>query len=193
MEEIWKPIKGYEGRYEVSNYGRIKSYVTNKNGSIIKGTVHKDGYQYLIVSDANHNREGFYVHRIVATHFIDNPNNYQQVNHIDENKLNNRVDNLEWCTASYNVNYGSRNTCVASKNTNHPSRSKPVFSIDSDGAFCFYDSVGEAERQTGLSHGNIVRALKGHTPRCGGRFWFYSITTPTHHLQRLSEETPSNR
>lgn len=180
MQEIWKPIEGYEGRYEISSYGRVKSYLYDKvNGRILKGSSSR-GYPVIILYDENCHKRAYLLHRIVAKTFIDNPNNLPEVNHIDEDKTNNRVDNLEWCTSSYNVNYGNRNDTVARKNINHPSKSTPVFSIDMDGNINFYKSVSEAERQTGISHGNIVRALKGHTPRCGKRYWYYSITTPIH-------------
>lgn len=116
-EEIWKDIKGWEGLYQVSNLGRVKSlprlhdaihpYMTKEK--ILKPRV--SGYQreYLAVVLHNNDRvKQIKVHRLVAEAFVPNPNGYLEINHIDENKGNNRWDNLEWCTRSYNVNYGSR-------------------------------------------------------------------------------------
>lgn len=101
MNEIWKPVKGYEGLYEVSNYGKIKS-LRRWSGSCYKKETElstkrlsKDGYVRIALSKDNKKHETK-MHRIVAEHFIENLNNKQTVNHIDGNKLNNRVDNLEW-------------------------------------------------------------------------------------------------
>ena len=105
--------------------------------------------------------------------FIDNPNDYPQINHIDEDKTNNRADNLEWCTNDYNMNYGTRNKRAAESNMCCPTTSRAVYSVDAEGNIEEYDSIGEAERRTGIAHGNIVRHLKGKRPSCGGRHWFY--------------------
>lgn len=113
MEEVWKPIKGYEGIYEVSNYGRIKSLQrirNNKNGlitlktSIRKPQVSRGGYLCVILRKHN-DPKYHYVHRLVASAFIPNPNNYPFINHIDEVKTNNQVNNLEWCSRLYNNNF----------------------------------------------------------------------------------------
>lgn len=110
MKEIWKPIEGYEGLYEVSNFGRVRSldhFETNGvcvilyKGKNIVGSVSKHGYH--VVSLCKHGvQKSFKTHRIVAKTFIPNPKNYPCVNHKDQNRLNNFVDNLEWCTYSYN-------------------------------------------------------------------------------------------
>ena len=114
IEEIWRPIEGYEGLYEISNTGRVRSfdrYVKYSNGQIhlhkgrILSPVIKDN-GYLVV-----NLQGkiFTIHRLVAQAFISNINSLPEINHKDEDKTNNRVENLEWCDHKYNMNYGTRN------------------------------------------------------------------------------------
>lgn len=113
MKEIWKDIEGYNGRYQVSNLGRIKSLPGISKTKRFKGEVLKtftDGAGYSCV---NLSRKLFKVHRLVAIAFIENPNNYKCVNHKDENKSNNRVDNLEWCNYKYNANFGTRNERIS--------------------------------------------------------------------------------
>ena len=130
MEEIWKPIDKYEG-YEVSNLGRIKSYKVDKvNGIIMKPYKDTKGYLQIDISldgRKRNNRVHLLVHRLVATAFIPNINNLPQVNHKDENKENNRVENLEWCTNEYNINYGTHNERVAN------AIRIDIYSVDKDG------------------------------------------------------------
>lgn len=117
-DEIWKDIKGYEGYYQVSNKGRVKSisrkivYKNNDihyvNEKILTPCINKS--KYLQVSLYINNKDTKeYIHRLVAKTFISNPDNLPDINHIDENKANNCVENLEWCTKKYNNNYGSHN------------------------------------------------------------------------------------
>ena len=117
-EEIWRPIEGYEGLYEVSSYGRVRSldkyvkcdyekYRLHK-GKVLSPGKDKDGYLSVVLS-CNGKLHLKKIHRLVAEAFIPNPDNLPQVNHKDEDKTNNRVDNLEWCNRKYNCNYGSRN------------------------------------------------------------------------------------
>ena len=117
MEEIWKDIEGYEGLYEVSSYGRVRSlgqFVNHNYGGYAyrKGRILKPGLgskKYLSVTlSKNGIQKQYSVHRLVAQAFIPNINNLPIINHKDENKLNNCVDNLEWCDYKYNVNYGNR-------------------------------------------------------------------------------------
>lgn len=122
MQEIWKDIPNYEGLYQVSNLGRVKvldRYVNSgikdnnkvkRKEQILKQYMKRGYFQVTLIH--NNQRHYFNVHRLVAIAFIPNPNKYPQVNHKDENKLNNFVDNLEWCDAKYNCNYGTRNSKI---------------------------------------------------------------------------------
>lgn len=110
-EEIWRPVVGYEGLYEVSSYGRVRSLDRYDNRNCFrKGELMNFFYGcgYLkVVFSKNGIVKKYLVHRLVAQAFIPNPDNLPQVNHKDEDKTNNMVDNLEWCTAKYNINYGT--------------------------------------------------------------------------------------
>ena len=117
-EEIWRPVVGYEGLYEVSSYGRVRSldryvkcdyesYRLHK-GKVLSPAKDRYGYLYVVLS-CNGKHKTITVHRLVAQAFIPNPDDLPIINHKDEDKLNNCVENLEWCTAKYNMNYGTRN------------------------------------------------------------------------------------
>jgi hypothetical protein len=115
--EQWKPVKGYEGYYEISNLGNIRSvdrevatafgYSVIRSGKILSKVVDAYGYETVHLSRENQKKR-HKVHRLVADAFIYNPNNLPSVNHKSENKLDNRVENLEWCTIAYNNSYGTR-------------------------------------------------------------------------------------
>ena len=174
MTEVWKEVDGYNGRYEISNLGRLRSFAQDsKNGKIKTGNKETKGYLAVVLYDSEGNKKCYKMHRLVANAFIDNPDNLPQVNHKDENKENNSVDNLEWCTNDYNCHYGTKLQRVALANTCCKTTSKKVYSMDVDGNIEYFDSIGEAERRTGNSHCNIVMALKGRRRSCGNRKWYY--------------------
>ena len=177
MKEIWKDIKDYEGHYQVSNLSRVRSldrYIKGKGhslqfkkGRILKPT--KDRYGYLQVTLCKNNiKKEYKVHRLVAEAFIDNPDNLPQVNHRDENKLNNNVDNLEWCSAKYNTNYGTGIERRAK------SRQIPIIQYTLDGEFVReWDSAIQAEREGGFSNSHIISVCKGKRPHHKGYIWRY--------------------
>ena len=124
LNEIWKPIKGYEGLYEVSNFGRIKSIRFGKE-KIMKLQLKKNNYLDISLTKDGKTKR-FLIHRLVAEAFIPNPDNLPEVNHKDECKTNNNVNNLEWCDRVYNINYG---TCIERRSKKR-GRSVDVFKND---------------------------------------------------------------
>lgn len=183
--EIWKDIEGYEGLYQVSNMGRVKSVERTiwNSGKGCYRTVHErilkpsktnDGYlQVQLHQDGK--KKWYRIHRLVATAFCENPYGYTDVNHIDEDKTNNCANNLEWCSRSYNNNYGTRNKRIAEKLTNNPKISKPVLAIDKrTGLIIEFVSSIEAERETGIDHSNIIKCCQGKYKTSGGFYWYYA-------------------
>ena len=168
--EIWKDIEGYEGLYQVSNMGRVKSLNYHRTGKegILEG--YDNGYGYLQVQLWKDGKDKkCRINRLVAQAFLENPEGYTDVNHKNEDKTNNCVENLEWCSRSYNINHGTRNKRVAEKN------SKPVFSVDKEtGLIMYWESAKEAERCTGINNGNIINCCKGRAKSAGGHYWFYA-------------------
>lgn len=151
MEEIWKDVKGYEGLYQVSNMGRVRSLRRN---IILKSQITR-GYKRVALC-TNNIPKLYSVHRLVANAFIPNPNNYPCINHKDENKANNCISNLEWCTQEYNLNYG---TGIAKRAR---SNSKKVLQFKPDGTFIKeWESIRDIERMTGYSRGYISECCRG--------------------------------
>lgn len=167
--EEWKPIYGYDGMYEVSNYGRVKSYKYNSDGRILKSGNNRLGYYYVVLCKEGKEKTCS-IHRLVAEAFIPNPNNFSCINHKDENKGNNCVQNLEWCTHSYNNSYGTKLQRVAEK------ISKPVVQLDKEGNLVAeYKSILEASRLTGVASISICYCCKhkqGHYS-AGGFIFLY--------------------
>ena len=174
MKEFWRDIEGYEGLYQISNLGRVRSFKRNKV-RVLKPVANK--YGYLIVNlRKNNSLKTLSIHRLVAQAFLPNPNNFPQVNHKDEDKTNNIVSNLEWCDASYNLNYGTRNEKTSIKMINHQKLSKVVIQIDKNTNVIIniFPSLMEAERQTGCSNVTISYCCKGKRKTSGGYIWRYA-------------------
>lgn len=158
MQEIWKPIKGYEGLYEISNLGKVKSliYHNGTKSRILKPRKNKGGYLQVGLYHHNQHQPTFYtVHRLVGLNFIDNPNNFTQINHIDGDKTNNQVDNLQWCNSLLN----NRHRVYVLKKSGFP-LGKRVKCIETG---VIYNSINEAEREYGrMDLSEVVRGVKGH-------------------------------
>ena len=183
MEEIWKDIEGYEGLYQVSNLGRVRSLTRNRRGrnnapNPIQGRILKQhtcfGYCYISLCK-NRKYKGFRVHRLVAHAFIPNPDNLPQVNHKDENKTNNCVDNLEWCTQEYNQNYGTINIRKSQKQLNDKNKSKVVLQYTLDGTFIKeWKSTMDVQRNLGFAHTHISECCRGKQANYAhGYIWKY--------------------
>ena len=179
--EIWKPIEGYEGLYEVSNLGRVKSlerYVGKRHHikeKYLTNDVNQKGYCRVLLS-MNGKAKHYAVHRLVAEAFIPNKQNKPQINHIDGNKANNCATNLEWCTASENLIHArlkGLNPIVE----NNEIFSKPVEMHSLLGLHLYtFKSIADAERHTGVDHRTIsacCRHKKGHKT-AGGFVWEYA-------------------
>ena len=179
MQEIWKDVVGYEGLYQVSNLGRVKrisaeNIVIRFDGKVIKrNNIEKmlklsiekfTGYKRIVLCK-NGLPKKFSVHRLVAIAFIENPNNFPCVNHKDENKLNNCVDNLEWCDHKYNMCYGTQSKRGAKK------RTKSVYCVELDETF---NSIKEASEKLGIGNYCIGKACSGVAKTAGGYHWQYA-------------------
>ena len=167
--EIWKDVIGYEGFYQVSNKGRVKSLPVKSrtkrfDGKVLRQFPNKYGYMMVSLSRKSH-----HVHRIVAAAFIENPNNYPQINHKDENKANNNVSNLEWCTSAYNNNYGTRNERI-SKN-----EGRRIIQYDLQGnEIKRWDSIAQASRYYGVAITTICGCCAGRQRTSCGFIWRYA-------------------
>ena len=175
--EHWKAISGYEGLYEVSDMGRVKSLNYNHTGTekILKPQNNTHGYLLVdIYKDGQ--KKASLVHRLVAAAFIPNPNNLDTVNHKDEVKTNNTVTNLEWMSQKDNINYGTRNKRVSEARLNHQSFSKRVQMFDKSTGelLATFPSTHEAERVTGIAQSHICACCNGKRKSSGGYVWKYA-------------------
>lgn len=184
--EIWKPVVGYEGLYEVSNLGNVRSvdsmrithnqygeHLSKYKGRLLKPGKNSDGYLYVNLC-CQCVQKTFRVHRLVAEAFIPNPDNLPEVNHIDEDKTNNRVDNLEWVSHIQNMRHG---TCIErfSKTlTNRNDKSKPVGQYTRKWVLIgTYPSLREVWRQKGYNDAFICKACNNKRKSAYGYYWKY--------------------
>ena len=163
-DEKWRPIRGFEDRYFISNFGNVLSLRRKK---VLRPRKSTRGYELVNLSKhgvmTTHR-----VHRLVATHFVPNPLNLPEVNHINENKSDNRAENLEWCDRSYNVNFGERTAKQKAK------LSKPVVQISLEGDIVAeFPSGIQAARELKLSSSSISECCRGKRKTIGGFRWKY--------------------
>ena len=164
--EVWKDVFGYEGLYQVSNIGRVKSLKYGKE-RILKPL--KDGGGYIFVHLCkNGERKMYKIHRLVAFTFLTNPQNLSDVNHKDEDKTNNSVQNLEFCDKKYNCNFGTRNQRIAEKH------SKPVLQFTKSGEFVReWKSGMDVQKNLGYTQTNISACCLGKYKSAYGFVWKY--------------------
>lgn len=170
---MWEDVIGFEGLYQVSDQGEIRSIKRTKQNNRGFQEVNErirvltpDRYGYLKVclsKDGKHYVKS--VHRLVAEAFIPNPNNLPEINHKNEDKQDNRVENLEWCTQAYNMSYGGY------RNRQAISQGRAVIQFDGNKPIAEYYSTQEASRQTGIPQGNIYKACTGKRRIAGGYEW----------------------
>lgn len=193
QKEIWRDVKKYEGKYQISSFGRVRSLPRKswngytyweQPGRILKLSMLKNGYKSVCLYRDNKPKK-FLVHRLVAEAFISNPNNYPQVNHKDENRSNNKMENLEWCTAMYNAHYGnhmrkltaarrtSKQRNIARKNGRKAS--KKVLQLTMSGKVVQeWSSMSEAARFGNFRVAGISDCCRGKTKYHAGYKWKYA-------------------
>lgn len=172
-KEIFKDIEGFEGLYQVSNTGKVKSLDYRHTGKerVLKQCKNKQGYfQLHLFKDGK--CKLFRVNRLVADAFIPNPENKPEVGHKDDVKTNNVVSNLYWTDHISNCNYGGRNERMK-KNMTGPYKSKRVICVETN---IIYPSTIEAKRQTGINQSNICQCCRGKLKTAGGFHWQYICT-----------------
>lgn len=171
--EVWKDIDGYEGRYQVSNFGNVKSLNYRRQGvsKLLTPKRNNSGRLWVELFNEDGKRQ-FLIHRLVGAAFVPNPDGYDQINHIDENPENNRADNLEWCTGIYNIR---------SYRSNHPELSKrrkcnlSITQYAKDGsAVRTWASARDVEKETNWSAWSIAECCRGNRKTAYGYIWRYA-------------------
>nr|DAT75893.1 MAG TPA: homing endonuclease [Caudoviricetes sp.] len=177
MKESWRPIKGYEGTYEVSDLGRVKSVCRTIIRGDIRQTINERVLSHKVCKNGYlavglHSQGGAryeYVHRLVAEAFLEVPSGVFEVNHKDEDKKNNRADNLEWCSRVENVNYGT------GRSRHDAKISKGVSCYLPSGEFVrSYDSITLAAKDLGVLKTSVWAAVSGKNKTCKGMIWKYN-------------------
>lgn len=168
MKEIWKKIGGYDD-YFISNLGNVKSLKNNQE-KILKYSLSSSKYPQVILCK-NGIKKNYLIHRLVANEFLENKNNYEEINHKDENKLNNHVSNLEWCSHKYNMNYGN----IKEKQSNAKKIKVAKLNKNDNKIIEVYKSIKEAAKINNCTEPNIVACCKHkkHHITCKGYKWEY--------------------
>ena len=166
MTEIWKDIVGYDGLYQVSNLGRVRSLISEK---ILKASDNGTGY-FTVGLHKDGKSKMRTVHRLVAEAFVSNPNNLPQVNHIDGCKSNNQVDNLEFCDNSHNMKH-AYSLGLIERPYGRKQRSKRILCVELNR--CFIDSI-EASKELNINSAHIRDCCRGERKHCGGYTWRYA-------------------
>ena len=162
---MFKNIAGFNNQYQINTEGQIE----NSKDKILSQSISNSGYDRVhLCKDGK--AKWYAVHKLVAQTFIPNPLHLPEVNHKDENKLNNNVDNLEWCNSKYNTNYGARNKRISETKTNNTYNTKQVLCVETG---VIYPSIMEAQRQTEIFNTAIGKVCKGERKTAGHYHWVY--------------------
>ena len=165
--EVWKDVKGFEGLYEVSCRGMVRGMKRQgTHGGVLRPHLSTKGYM-LVDLCKDGKAKSFLLHRLVAEAFLENPKQLPCINHKDEDKLNNFVENLEWCNQSYNNSYGTVRERRAK------TRGRPCKGVWPDGTTKIYENCADAGRDLGLSQGSIWGCCNGRWKTSGGAKWSY--------------------
>ena len=169
-EEVWRDIQGFENQYAISTKGRVRNIRT---GRILKYGIDGHGYPFVVLYKANSKPKQIKIHKLVAESFIDNPNKLPQVDHIDEVKTNNDVSNLRWVSASENIRHSSHK------------QSCKIKQLTLDGELVkVWESSKQIEKETGYSHGNILKCCRGKYKQAYGYHWEYTDPSQQHKHNR---------
>ena len=168
-------VPGFE-EYQVDRSGVVYS---KRTGSPLKPNTTRFGYQRVTLYNPPGNGKSIPIHRVVALTFLPNPENLPQVNHKNEVRTDNRVENLEWCTASYNINYGRRNEIVSQKLTAHQTkkfgRAVEQLDMNTGEVVAVWPSIRSIEKALGFAHSNIRACCLGERKSRGGFKWRYAV------------------
>ena len=180
MKEEWKDIKGYEGLYQISNLGNVKrikfiNNIVEKEKIKILKPINNTYLQVALSKEGKVKVKN--IHRLVAETFIPNPDRLPQVNHKDENKHNNNVDNLEWCSRIYNMNYGSvKDKISKSHRKENIKKRKPIVQYDRNMHIIKeYSGICEAVKETNIDKSSIIKCCKNKQKTSGGYIWKYKV------------------
>lgn len=175
INETWKNIPGYEN-YQISSFGRVKSLNYNRTGKekLLKLKLSSKGYYYVPLCK-NGEMKNFRVHRLVSLVFISNPSNKPFVDHINGDRLDNRVENLRWCTNKENCNFPLAKKNRSQSLINNPKKSKAVLQLDINTGEVIneFPSIMEVERQLGIGRGSISHCCNGKYKTAYGYYWRY--------------------
>ncbi|MCI0374689.1 NUMOD4 domain-containing protein [Lacticaseibacillus paracasei] len=172
--EVWKDVEGFEGLYQVSNMGRVRSLDRKDeigrtvNERVLAGWYDNHGYR-VVTLHRDGNTKKWRVHRLVAIAFLDNPDNLPEINHKDEDKANNVVSNLEWCSSEYNANYGTRNERMAK------AKERPIYVVSGSGHRYFFNSTKKASELLGLNQSNVSKCLRGKVKHHHGFSFMWAV------------------
>lgn len=158
----WLKIKGIDYFYEINKLGQIR----NKKGKILKPAINSGGYE-VVTLRKNNKRKQFYIHRLVAETFIPNPNHYKEINHKNENKTDNRVNNLEWCNRKYNSIYGTK---LERQRKSNPLKKKIIQYSFNDEIIKVWESITLASKELSISRANIVQCLRDDKRKTAGGY-----------------------